>query len=132
MNEQSELSTSRSPERWPLPIFDRIQDRVRVGIIVWVALWFGTTVTLMGLKRDNWAMPLMLVGVVGLLALTRATKFLQARLLGKAQRSQDQLCSQRGYYLTTENLRCPECGGVYTLADTRSAWEVAREVARRA
>lgn len=118
-------------EQWPLPLFDRIENRVRIGLIVWVTLWFGTTVTLMGLKRDNWAMPLMLVGIAGLLMLTRATKFLQRRLLEKARRAQDQLCTQCGYYLTTETLRCSECGNVYTLADTRTAWNAAREFEKR-
>ena len=99
-------------------------------LIAWVTLWFATTVTLMALKRDHIAMPLMLVGIAGLLTLTRATKFLQTRMLNKAQHAQDQLCTRCGYYLTTDTLRCSECGNVYTLADTRTAWQSAREVAR--
>ena len=87
---------------------------------------------LLNLKGASWLVaallpPLMILGIVGMVAFTRATKFLQGRMLGRALRSNDQLCIHCGYDLTTENLRCPECGNVYTLAGTREAWKNLRD-----
>lgn len=131
VNEPEPSPPASAHIRWPVPIFDHIEDRVRVGVIVWITLWFGTTIILVRLSKENWAMPLMIVGIVGMFTLTRTTKFLQSRILDKSLRSNDQLCTNCGYDLTTENLRCPECGNVYTLADTRSAWKSVRDDPQR-